>query len=77
MKTFEKRVQSKIFVPAREEVTGRWAKLHTYKFMTRTSRQILLGLSNKEHKIGGVCGTNGSEDKTFRWEDNIERTLKK
>jgi len=86
---FDNRMQRKTFERNRVEVTELWNTIHNEKLTIYNPRKILEGLSNKEQRLGRVCGTNGSEKSlsvkpggkrslgrpTFRC-DNIKKGLK-
>jgi hypothetical protein len=47
LRVFENRVLRKIFGPKRDEVTGKWRKLHSEELHILYSSAILLGRSNQ------------------------------
>jgi hypothetical protein len=83
-------VQRRIFERKRVEITERWSIIHNEKLMIYNPRQILEGLSNKEHRLGRVYhererkesllvkpgGERSLGRPKFRWDDNIKKELK-
>jgi hypothetical protein len=72
------------------EVTERWSIIHNKKLVIYNPRQILEGLSNKEHRLGRLYhewerkesflvnpgGERSLGRHKFRWDDNIKKGLK-
>jgi hypothetical protein len=61
LRVFENRVLRRIFGPKRDDVTGKWRKLHNEELRDLySSPSIIRGV--EEDEMGGPCSTNGGEE---------------
>jgi hypothetical protein len=57
---FENRMLRRIFGPKRDEVTGRWRKLHNEELYDFYSSSSIIRINQaEEDEMGGPCSTNG------------------
>ena len=57
---FENRVLRRVFGPKRDEVTGKWRKLHSEEIMDLYSlTNIVRVVKSEKNEVGGKCGAHG------------------
>ena len=56
---FENRVLRRIFGPKRDEVTGKWRKLHNEKLNDLYSSPNIIRVIKPRRKMGGACSACG------------------
>jgi hypothetical protein len=62
LRVFENGVLRRIFGPKKEEVAGRWRKLHNQELHNLFFAKYNYDYKVEEDKVGGTCGTNGREE---------------
>jgi hypothetical protein len=73
---FDNRVLRKIFGPKRDEVTGKWRKLHSGELHNLySSPGIIRQIKSRRMRWAWVCGTHGRGEKhvEFWWESPKEK----
>jgi hypothetical protein len=59
LRVFENRVLSSIFGPKRDEIRGKWRKLHNEELNDLYSHHYFSGDQIKKNYVGGACSTYG------------------
>jgi len=70
LRVFGNRMLRKIFGPKRDELTGKWRKLHNEKLSDLCFSPNIVGVKIEKNEIGGACSTYGGRGEVltrFRW----------
>jgi hypothetical protein len=57
LRVFENRVLRRMFGPKRDEVTGKWRKLHNEELHDLYSSPSIINDQVEEDQMGGACST--------------------
>jgi hypothetical protein len=71
LRVFESRVLRMIYGSRRDEVTGKWRRVHNEELYAVFSSPELFGCSNQESEMGRACSTYRGEERCrhgFGWE---------
>jgi hypothetical protein len=63
LKVFESRVLRRVFGPKRDEVTGKWRKLHNEELNDLYSLPNIAGDKIKKNELGWACGAYGGGER--------------
>jgi hypothetical protein len=66
LRMFENRVLGRIFGPKRDEVTGRWRKLHNEELHNKLLTKYYQGDQIKEDEVGGACSAHEGDENCFQ-----------
>jgi hypothetical protein len=62
LRLYENRVLRKMFGPRRDEVTGKWRKLHNEELRDLYSSPSIIRIIKSRRTRCGACSTNGGEE---------------
>jgi len=63
---FENRMVRRIFVPERDEITGKWVVYLIRSSMICTPHPVLFGDQIEKNEMGGACSTCGKRRGVYR-----------